>query len=404
MTTATRTIDGAAVEAGDAARFQTGSVTLISAGHGIHDTYTAFLPTLLPGLIAKFALSTTQAGFLNVFLQWPSILQPFIGYVADRASLRAFIILTPGITATVMSLLGVAPGYAVLAVLLVIAGMSSAGLHAVGPVVVGYRSGRRLGQGMSFWMVGGEFGRTLGPLIVAGAVTAFGLAGTAWLLIGGWLASLALYVTLRRTAIRPAQGNQARPWRQALTAMRPVLVPLAFLLAARAFLVSALTIFLPTLMSREGAALWLAGGALSVLQAAGTVGALLGGSLSDRLGRRMILAISMAASPLLTLLFLAVQGWLRVPVLLLLGFALLSTTPVIMAIVQESFPQNRALANGIYMAVSFLLNAVTVVAVGVLGDAFGLRAAFAISAGVALIGLPLVWRLPIHFQPMPEQP
>lgn len=394
MTILAPTLEHPTTLSDEAAHFHTGSVTLISAGHGIHDTYTAFLPTLLPGLIAKFALSTAQAGLLSVFTQWPSLLQPFIGYVADRASLRLFIVLTPGITATAMSLLGIAPSYAVLAVLLAIAGMSSAGLHAVGPVVVGYLSGRRLGQGMSFWMVGGELGRTLGPLIIAAAVTAFGLSGIVWLLIGGWLASAALYIMLRRVAIRSAQRHEPRPWRQALRAMRPVLIPLSLLLAARAFLVSAVTMFLPTLMSREGATLWLAGGALSVLQAAGTVGALLGGSLSDRLGRRRILTLSLTTSPLLTLLFLAAQGWAQIPALVALGFALLSTTPVIMAIVQESFPQNRALANGIYMAISFLLNAITVVAVGALGDAFGLRMAFTISAGLALLGAPLIWLLP----------
>ncbi len=394
MTTLAPALDTANAEVQETGRFQAGSVILISAGHGVHDTYTAFLPTLLPGLIARFALSTAQAGLLSVFLQWPSVLQPFIGYVADRASLRAFIVLAPGITATAMSLLGVAPTYGVLAVLLVIAGLSSAGLHAVGPVAVGYLAGRRLGQGMSLWMVGGELGRTLGPLVIAAAVTAYGLRGTAWLLVGGWLTSGALYLVLRRRKIRAEQAVEPRPWRQALLTMRPVLVPLTFLLITRAFLVSAVTTFLPTLMSRAGATLWLAGGALSVLQAAGTAGALLGGSLSDRTGRRVVLATSLAAGPLLTLLFLNVQGWVQLPVLAVLGFVLLSNTPVIMAIVQESFPQNRALANGIYMAVLFLLNAISIVGVGLLGDLFGLRTAFAISAGLGLIGLPLVWRLP----------
>jgi len=80
---------------------------------------------------------------------------------------------------------------------------------------------------------------------------------------------------------------------------------------------------------------------------------------------------------------------------LLLGFTGLSITPVIMALVQESFPENRVLANGLYMAMSFTIRPVAVVALGALGDLSGLRLAFIASAVVPLLlGLPLVFALP----------
>jgi FSR family fosmidomycin resistance protein-like MFS transporter len=69
-----------------------------------------------------------------------------------------------------MSLLGMAPAYAVLALFLVVVGASSASLHAVGPVIAGNLSGRNLGKGMGFWMVGGELGRTLGPIVIVSAI------------------------------------------------------------------------------------------------------------------------------------------------------------------------------------------------------------------------------------------
>jgi len=104
-----------AAPATEAERFQTGRVLTISAGHAVHDTYTAFLPSLLPVFIANLSLSMTEAGLLTVFMQGPSLLQPFIGHLADRVSLRTFVILAPAVTAAMMSLLGVAPDYAVLA-------------------------------------------------------------------------------------------------------------------------------------------------------------------------------------------------------------------------------------------------------------------------------------------------
>jgi FSR family fosmidomycin resistance protein-like MFS transporter len=159
-------------------------------------------------------------------------------------------------------------------------------------------------------------------------------------------------------------------------------------------MVSALTTYLPIFLSSEGAALWFAGVSLSVLEAAGVVGALLGGALSDRFGRRQVLTVSLATTPVLMFLFLASGGWVRFPLLIFLGFTALSVIPVLMALVQETFPENRALANGVYMSMSFILRSGAVLLLGIIGDSWGMRTAFAISAALPLLGLPFVWRLP----------
>lgn len=197
------------VRAAEVERFQTDGVLTITAGHAVHDTYTAFLTPLLPAFIANLALSKTEAGLLTVFMQGPSLLQPFIGHLADRVSLRTFVILAPAMTGVMMSLLGVAPGYGVLALLLMVAGLSSAGLHAVAPVIAGNLSGRSLGRGMGFWMVGGELGRTLGPIV--SAVRLLTLEGTPWLMIGGFLASAVLYARLKDVSTQPANAGQGLP-------------------------------------------------------------------------------------------------------------------------------------------------------------------------------------------------
>jgi len=376
--------------------FQTVPVLTLSAGHAVHDTYSAFLATLLPLFIKNLGISTTQAGLLSVFMQGPSLLQPFIGHLADRVNLRPLFILAPTVTAMMMSLLGLAPSYGFMALFLVVVGISSASLHAVGPVLAGNLSGKNLGRGMGFWMVGGEMGRTLGPLVIVSALQVLTLRGTPWLMVGGMLTSLLLYRLLSGTPVRPASVGQGLPWRQALRAMMPLLAPLAGILTVRAFMMSALTTYLPTFLNQNGAALWLAGVSLSLLEGAGVVGAMMGGSISDRLGRRVVIFVSLLVTPLLMFVFLAVNGWLQFPLLLLMGFSALSTTPVVMAMVQESFPQNRALANGVYMALGFTIRALMIVAWGALGDWMGLHTAFIASAVVPLLGLPLVFLLPIR--------
>lgn len=376
------------------AEFHTGQVLTMATSHALHDTYSSFLPPLLPELIQRFSLTNADAGLLSAFLQFPSVFQPVIGYLADRISLRYLVILAPGLTATAMSLLGIAPHFALLALLITIAGFSSAGIHAIGPVMAGRVSGNRLGRGMSLWMVGGELGRTLGPILVVSAITWFGLGGVAWLMIGGWLASLLLFLRLRSVPGRSSEMPPGQHWKVVLRQMRPFLVALALLHTVQSFSSVALTTFLPVYMIEGGASLWWAGAALSILQAAGVFGALAGGSISDRLGRRRTLVIALLATAALILGFLYVPRAWQAWFLPLLGFFSLSTTPVIMAITQECYPENRAMANGLYMAISFVIRSIILVVFGAVSDLVGIFHTFLLSACLLLLGLPILRHFP----------
>jgi FSR family fosmidomycin resistance protein-like MFS transporter len=373
---------------------QTSKVATIAGAHAVHDTYSSFLPPLLPVFIEKFSLAKAEAGLLAVFLQGPSLLQPLIGHLGDRRDLRMAVILTPTVTAVSMCLLGVAPAYSVLALLLVVAGLSSAVLHSVAPVVTGRISGLRLGFGMGFWMVGGELGRTLGPILLVSALAAVGMAGLPWLAVGGVGASVLLAVGMRGMAPEPPSkersADASREWRT----MRRFFLPLSGVVVSRATMMAAFTTFLPVFLHEEGVSLWWAGAALFVLEAAGVVGALTGGSASDVLGRKKVLAASLLVTPVLMVGFVFAAGWGRLPLLLGLGFAGLMATPVIMAWVQEGFPENRALANGTYMALNFVARAVAVVLVGGLADMIGMRQAFLACAFFGLPGVLFIFRIP----------
>jgi MFS transporter, FSR family, fosmidomycin resistance protein len=375
-------------------RFEAGDVNTVTLGHAVHDTYTAFLPPLLPVLIDKFSMSNTQAGLLNVFLQWPSLSQPFIGYLADRRNLRILVIVAPAIAAACMSLLGVAPSYGVIAVLLLIVGTGAAGLHSVGPVIAANRSGKQIGRAMGTWMVGGGLGYTVGPLIIVAAIGLVGLEGVPWLMIGGFVASGVLFVRLRHVSSVSGAAAQSRPWRQALRALQPILVPIVGITIVRSFVAAALSTYLPLFLKSEGSTLWVAGAALAIFEGAGMVGSLTAGTLSDRIGRRKVLAASMALSAPLMGAFVLMQGAARLPLLVALGFSAMAIMPVMMALLSERYPENRALVNGIYLGLSFVTNAAATLLVGILADAFSLRVAFIISTVVPLLGLPLVALLP----------
>ena len=112
--------------------FQTREVLTIASGHFVHDSFSAFVPPLLPLIREKLGTDYAATGGLTIFMQIPSLLNPFIGYAADKVSLRYFIILAPAVTATLSSLLGMADSYVLLALLLFVAGVSTAAFHAAG--------------------------------------------------------------------------------------------------------------------------------------------------------------------------------------------------------------------------------------------------------------------------------
>jgi FSR family fosmidomycin resistance protein-like MFS transporter len=382
--------------------FQTGNVLTVSLGHTLNDVYTSFLPPLLPSLITKLALSNTQAGLLAFMQSAPSLLQPLIGHLADRASLRYFVILLPAVAATAMSLLGVAPHYAVVALLVIIAGLSSAGFHASAPAMAGRLSGWRLGRGLGFWTVGGYLGYAIGPILVTSTVNLLTLRGTPWLAIGGWLGSAIVFLRLRGVELQPTPSEAGNSWRHGLQGLRPILIPVVGLTLSRAMAFSATLTFLPIMLTSQGIGLWLAGISLSVLQLASAAGALIAGSASDRLGRRVIIFVCTLLAPLLILALIYLQGWLKLPTLIGLGLTMPATYVILMALIQESCPDNRALATGVLLSVTFVSESVGAVVLGALADLFGLGSAFLVSALVLLAGLPLVALLPRQ-RPTPLQ-
>lgn len=380
--------------AGTDRRFDTEKILALSIGHFVHDVYTGFLAPLLPLLIEKLSLSLTQAGFLSTIMQLPALLNPHIGQLADRISGRYFVILAPALTAVPMSLIGMAPSYGVLLILMFITGVSVSVWHVPAPVMIAELSATRKGRGMSFFMTGGELARSVGPLVAVGAVSVFGLEDFYPVMIFGLLATVWLYFKLRTIPVRQVGSRRKFSVLETWRKLSFVLLPLSAILVARGFMHAAMTAFLPTYIKMETGNLWLAGIALTLFEAAGVAGVLMAGSISDWFGRRKTLLVSLLGAPLFLFIFTLSGGWIRLAALIATGFTLLSTSPVMLALVQENARQAPAAANGFYMMASFIARSAVVVVVGFIADRIGLNATYLISAAMGLIGIPFVLMLP----------
>lgn len=379
------------LEKEEGSRFQMDRVLTIISAHFIHDTYSAFLAPLLPNLIEKLSLTYTQAGFLSTVAQLPSLLNPIIGYLDDKVNLRIFVTLAPAISATTMSCLGVAPNYLSLVILLFITGMSIAAFHAPSPAMIARASGNYVGRGMSLYMAGGELGRTIGPLLASWGLLALTLDKMFPIAIPGWIASIAILIRFRGI---PVHVEKQAGFREVLPAARRLFMPLIAIIFFRSFLITGLGVYLPTLLEGEGASIWKAGTTLAIYQFAGVVGAILGGTISDRLRRKPVLFTVSLLAPIMVFGFLITSGWMTIPILILAGLFGLSAQPITLAIVQDHLPTHRSIGNGLFMALNFICLSTAAIGIGVLGDRVGLRQAFLWTAISGLMVSPLVILIP----------
>ncbi|PID78503.1 MFS transporter [bacterium DOLZORAL124_64_63] len=378
------------------ADFQTGNVTLISLAHLSHDVYSAFLAPLLPLLIAKLGLSLSAVGLLDVARKVPQLSNPLIGLLADRVCVKWFVILAPAVTATAMSLLGVAPSFSVLFILLLISGFSAAAFHVPGPVLIKHHSGARTGRGMSFYMFGGELARTLGPLLITAAVSWWGLEGSWRVLPVGLLISVLLFSRLRglapvpRGRIRQTAQSTGPTWR----GVGRVFSGLAGFLLFRTAFKSALTLFLPTYLTGEGHSLWGAGIALSIVQFSGAIGTLGAGWVADRLGHRRVLLVITLLTPLAAMGLTFLEGALTLPLLVLSGVLIFASSPILLAVVQDLGSSRPAFLNSLYMTLSIVISGLGALLVGSLGDRLGLAETFRLTALLSAVAIPFVLLIP----------
>ncbi len=377
--------------------FNRKKVFTVSSAHFLHDVYSSFLSPLLPLLIKKYGIDLSDASWLSLLQRIPSLFSAVLGTFAHKIPWRPIIILAPLVTAISGSLLGTAPNLFVLAILLFTIGVSSAIFHVPAPVIIKDFSGKRTGKGMSYYMLGGESARMLGPLLVVSAVSWWGLEGTWRLAIPAVVASVILSFLLEKIpyeSVDKTNQTSSLQWKKTLKQYSGFFVALTIYMLFRSVMRAGLSVFLPTYMvGTQGNSLLFGAFSLSVMQATAVAGTFLSGRLSDIIGRFTMLLILAILSPIFMFTFLWSGPALQMVSLLFLGFVLAASTPVLLALVQEQGSNQPAFMNGSFTTINFISSAVSVLAVGYIGDAAGLKETFLFSGFLAIAAIPAVFFL-----------
>ena len=366
---------------------------LLTFGHLTIDSYSSFFSPLLPLLVEKLHLNLTLVGTLVALSSvTSSFSQPFFGFVSDRLRRPWFVALGPLASAVFMSSLGMAPTYAALVALLMLAGLGVASFHPQAAVFASEASPRR-NLAMGFFISGGTLGFALGPLFAVGVVSAFGLERTYVAAIPGIVATGLLLAWLARATPRPAHHARGVP----LGELRPVLKPLTLLYVttvSRSAVSYGFMTFLPLYFHERGYTLSRSGGILSLYLLLGAMGGFLGGVLSDRIGGvRVMIASFIGAIPLYAA-FLMLPDALGIVALMVGTFVMQISLPVNVVLGQELSPRHSSTISSLLMGAAWGVGALLIGPIGALADRSGLHAALGVLSCMLFVGLACAAMLP----------
>ncbi len=370
---------------------------LISLGHALTHWYPATFYLLLPIIGHELGLTFSQIGLVMTcqYIAGAVANVPggvLVDTVGRKGLLMAVSLFWVGFPYLLMSF---THSYLMLLGCVALVGVGNSLWHPTAIPTLARRYPERKGLVLSLHGMGGNAGDAIAPLVV-GAL----LAVLTWrevvvlnvmpglvvsLLLLAMLGTLQLGSKRKPAAVdEPSQSlaDYARGLR--LLFRNRSLVLLSTSGAFRSMTQNALLTFLPLFLAREmGYSPFLIGAAMFALQAAGLVASPVAGHLSDKLGRRSVMTVSMAMTAAV-LLFMAVAGKSQafVAFIAVLGFFLYAIRPVIQAWLMEVTPKNMGGSSiGILFGAQSLGASIAPLLGGLIADRWGLGATFYFLAG-----------------------
>jgi FSR family fosmidomycin resistance protein-like MFS transporter len=355
----------------------------------VNDTFSNLLSGLLPILTVSFDLSYLLAGLAAmIFSVTSSLTQPLLGRWFDRTQATWLLEVGLALNCVGMSLSGFSPNYTILLFLLGTAGLGTAAFHPPAFSNVARSSTSTRGESMGVFISGGNAGFFLGPIVAGGLVTTMGLKGTIVLLPIGLVTSIMLLKTHtieKRSQIKRITGQ---PTNKRLVGV------LVAITALRSTTVQAAVTFLPLYLVAKGESLLLATGVASIWLGVGVAGQIVGGHISDRVGRRPVIVFSLLVGAALFYGFLMASGLLSMLFLAASGGVLYGSWSVIVASASEAAPDSVGAVAGLMLGFSTGVGGLAALGFGNAADLLGLQSAFYLFAGFALAGGLLALVLP----------
>lgn len=355
----------------------------IGVCHLINDTMQSVIPAMFPLLERDLGLTFTQLGMISFVLNiFASLLQPAIGFRTDKKPLPFALPLGMASSFIGLSLLILSGEYWMILLSVAFLGIGSAIFHPEGSRVSFMAAGNKRGLAQSIFQVGGNSGQALAPLLSAYVILPFGMKGAAMVLV---LTSIGIFMLTKIAAWykRQLEEEKLSKVKKVLVSSLPPLskkqVALALLILliiifARSFYVTNMTNFYVFyLVDEYGLKIERGQLLIFLFMVLGVIGTFFGGPLSDRIGRKNVILLSVVGP----IPFCLALPYMPLPIvivfLIIIGALIMISFSVTVVYAQELVPSKIGTMAGLTVGVAFGMGAIGSVVIGLIMDNFGIR-------------------------------
>lgn len=368
----------------------------LGLSHCFNDLLQAVVSAVYPILKNELALTFSEIGIITfVYQMASSVFQPVVGLIFDRRPLTWSLPL--GMCFSTAGIIVLAHANCFITVLLAVAfvGLGSSVLHPEASRITSLASGGRRGMAQSLFQVGGNFGTSVGPLLVALIVAPYGRGNVLWFLIVSIMAFIAMipvcnwygsYLKITKNETAAMRPRIKRPLSMGHTIFA-IFVIMVLIFSKYIYMACLTNYYTFYLIQRFNVSVQASQIYLFVFLLAMAIGTVAGGPIGDRYGRKSVIWVSILGCAPFSLLMPHVG---LVPTIVCsfgAGLMLSSAFPAILLYAQELLPNKLGLVSGLFFGFAFGVAGIASAVLGSFADTYGLETIYHVCAYTPLMGI-----------------